>query len=210
MKLMRWMVSGIGLIRRRYLPSYLVMNLLFYGSIAVGMATVMARPEIQARLLEQVNKGFASPTMSPVTNAYRGHHVLHAAALTLAVNLVAGTMLVITLPSLVVPFFGIAFGIFRGILWGLIFGPTPHGVFHTLATHWPVMLLEGQGYVLGMLGVYIHGKAIIQPRSVGAAGRVRGYQRGLVDSLRIYPLIVAVLAISALYEALEVAYFMHG
>jgi hypothetical protein len=61
-----------------------------------------------------------------------------------------------------------------------------------------------------MLGVYIHGKGIAKPRSVGAAGPVRGYQRGLVDSLRIYPLIVAVLAVASLYEALEFAHLTHG
>jgi hypothetical protein len=73
-----------------------------------------------------------------------------------------------------------------------------------MKTIWPVMVLEGQGYVLGMLSVYIHGKDIVRPASLGAVGLWQGYRRGFVVSMRIYPLIALVLAIAAVYEAFAV------
>ena len=178
---MHWLTHPLRLIRSRYAWSYLVMNLLFYGAIALGMLAVLHWPEIQALLTQSVQGGLRTPKWAPVVHAYTGGHVLRAALITFAVNFLLGTAIEISLPSLFLPFVGIAFGVFRGVLWGLIFGPGANGYFHLLSTHWPVMLLEGQGYILGMLSVYIHGKAIVKPSSVGAAGFWQGYRRGFID-----------------------------
>jgi hypothetical protein len=43
--------------------------------------------------------------------------------LTFAVNLFAGSLLYITLPSLVLPFVGIGLGLVRATVWGLMFSP---------------------------------------------------------------------------------------
>ena len=201
--------NPLWLIRTRYALSYLLMNLLFYGVIALGMLIVTVRPEIQRTLTSSIQHDFRTPAWAPLLNAYLGGHLIRAAVLTFAVNFVLGTAMELSFPSLFIPFFGILFGIFRALLWGLIFGPAEHGNFFLLKTHGVVMILEGQGYVLAMLSVYIHGKAIIKPNSVGAAGTWQGYKRGFVESMRIYPLIALVLAASALYEAWEVIYLAH-
>jgi len=199
----------LELIRTRYKPSYIAMNLLFYGTIGLGMLITAQNPAIQSALTKSVQTAFHSPGMSIVANAYTGHHLIEAAIITFVVNLVIGTILVISLPSLLIPFAGIAIGMYRALLWGLVFGPTPHGNFGVLATHWPVMLFEGQGYVLGMLSVYIHGKGIFNFASVGATNHGQGYVRGLIEAMRIYPLIALVLAVSAVYESFEVIYLLH-
>jgi hypothetical protein len=112
-----WIWQGVRIIRAKYLPSYVLMNLLFYGCIAVGMGIATLRPRIQASLRQELHQGVQQPIMSPVTGPYAGGHILRAAAITFAVNLVIGTVAEISVPSLIVPFFGIAFGVFRGVLW---------------------------------------------------------------------------------------------
>src|ERR1700733_4822997 len=103
MKPTQWILYPLGLIRRRYLPSYLLMNALFYGCIALGMAIVVARPQIQDPILHALKQDMQGPAWSPVVNAYTDRHIIRAAAITLAVNLVLGTLVMITLPSLLIP-----------------------------------------------------------------------------------------------------------
>jgi hypothetical protein len=56
------------------------------------------------------------------------------------------------------------------------------------------------------LAAYVQGKAFLWPRSVGAATRRQGYGVGVKRSVRIYMLVVLVLAVAAIYEALEVIF----
>ena len=204
-----WIKYSLHLIRERYLPSYIVINLLFYGCIALGMVLIMVLPSLRGSTQQSVKEALNGPVLAPVQKIYISGNVVAAAAITFGVNLILATAMALSLPSLFIPFIGIAIGMLRGLFWGLVFGPAPNGMFGLLATHWPVMVLEGQGYVLGMLAVYIHGKGILRPASVGATGFWQGYRRGFVESMRMYPLIALVLAISAIYEAAEVIYLMH-
>ena len=64
-----------------------------------------------------------------------------------------------------------------------------------------LLVLEGQGYVLAMLGAWVQGRAFLSPQSVGAADRGQGYLAGLKRALRVYVLVVLVLAVAAAYEA---------
>lgn len=204
-----WIRTPVALIARCYLPSYLVMNLIFYGCILVGMAIAAAQPTIHAQMRASLQTSLQGPSWAPVVNAYKGRHVLQAAAITLGVNLILGTALVISGPSLIVPFSGLLVGIFRGILWGLLFAPVSHESAARLVSTLPTMILEGQGYVLGMLSVYIHGKGVTRPASVGASGNSDGYRRGFVAAMRIYPLIALVLAIAAIVEACTVIFVLN-
>ena len=66
------------------------------------------------------------------------------------------------------------------------------------------MSSRGQGYILAMLAVWVHGKGVISPGSVGAESYPRGWLLGLLRSLHVYVLVALVLAVAAIYEAVEV------
>lgn len=110
----------------------------------------------------------------------------------------------ITLPSLVIPFSGLLLGAYRAILWGFLLSPTTPELRLVMIPHSLVLILEGQAYILAMLAAYVQGKAFLWPRSVGAATRRQGYGLGVKRSVRIYVLVVLLLAVAAVYEALEV------
>ena len=99
-------------------------------------------------------------------------------------------------------------GAYRAVLWGVLFAPSTtqvdasaiaRGALFTL-----LLLLEGQGYVLTMLAVHMQGKAFLSPVSVLASNHWQGYRLGVRRTLRLYLLVVTVLAIAALYEAVLV------
>jgi hypothetical protein len=66
--------------------------------------------------------------------------------------------------------------------------------------------LEGQGYILAALAVYMHGRSFLAPRSMGAVSHGEGYVLGLKLSARLYLLVTIVLLIAALYEAFTGVY----
>ena len=70
--------------------------------------------------------------------------------------------------------------------------------------HSLVLLLEGQAYILAMLAAFVQGKTFLFHRQSGLQTLGQGYLAGLKKSAPLYLLVIAVLALAAIYEALEV------
>ena len=205
MRVIRSTLESIKEFRR----AYVVLNLVYYGLVVCAMAYVFFNPSLQQMLLEAVGTAFNEGPLSAVGGAYVGGQVWLAMALTFVVNLVVGSFVYITLPSLVVPFSGLLLGGCRAILWGLVLSPTgSSGLSLAMIPHSLTLILEGQAYILAMLAAYIHGRAFLWPRTVGEADHGRGYVIGLKRSLRLYWAVVILLAVAAIYEALEVILIM--
>jgi hypothetical protein len=190
---------------REHRWAYIVLNGTYYGLVIFGMMYVaFLNPALQEQLLTEMGGSFVEGPLASVGSAYLGGNVLAAAVLTFVVNLLGGGLLVITLPSLVIPFIGLAIGCWRAVLWGLALAPTSAEIALVMIPHSVVLLLEGQAYILVMLAVYVHGMAFLRPHSVGLTSHGRGYVAGLRSSARLYLLVIVVLAVAAIYEALEV------
>jgi hypothetical protein len=185
---------------------YLVLNLTYYGSVVLAMCYVANHPELQQKLLAAVGDAFGKGPLAVVGGAYSGGKVVAAILLTFVVNLLLGSVLVITAPSLVVPFSGLLVGMIRAILWGLILCPANPKLGGAMIPHSLTLLLEGQGYILAMLAVWIHGRAMFWPKSVAANSHLGGYLEGLKRTGQLYLLVTSMLAVAAVYEGLEVIY----
>jgi hypothetical protein len=189
----------------RYRKTYVAINVCYYGLVLVAMLYVAAvNPAVQERLLADVQSSLTEGPLATVGGIYLGRNLVGAAAVTFAVNLTVGAMLTITLPSLILPFAGIALGACRAVLWGLLLAPTTSQLALVMIPHSLTLILEGQGYVLAMLASYLHGVALLQPESVGASSHWHGYLEGAKRTARLYVLVAMVLGVAAVYEAVEV------
>jgi len=145
---------------------YVALNLFYYGLVAVSMIYVSFYPEIQEALLGEVRADF--PTLFPlVVEAYRSGNLPLAAALTFSFNLVLGSFVYITLPSLIIPFNGVVTGGIRAVGWGLFLAPISPELARAMIPHSLTLILEGQGYVLAMFAAYVHWKGVFRPKSIG-------------------------------------------
>lgn len=203
----RMLSSALALVRQSRRP-YIALNLVYYGLVVGGMIFVVFRPSVQQFLLEAVRGAFMEGPLSVVGGAYAGGQVLVAIMLTFIVNLVLGSILCITLPSLLMPFSGIVIGGLRAVLWGLLLSPGMPELRTAMIPHSVTLVLEGQAYILAMLGAYIHGRAFLWPDTVGVAGRRQAYLGGLRRTLRLYVLVAIMLAVAAVYEAIEVIFII--
>ncbi len=189
-------------------PAYIFLNIVYYGLVILGMAYVtFINPDLQKMLLENIGQAFTSSgPLAMVGNAYTGGQVWAAMGVTFVVNLFLGSLIEINLPGLIIPFSGLLMGVIRAVLWGLLLSPSNPSLGGVMIPHSLVLLLEGQGYILAMLAVYIQGKAFLRPQAYGISSRGRGYLEGLKRAGWVYVLVVSVLAAAAIYEAIEVIY----
>jgi hypothetical protein len=189
--------------------AYIILNILYYGLIVLGMAYVtFFNPGLQDTLLQAAGKTFTEGSMAAVGKAYSGGQVIQAMIVTFIVNLIQGSLIAMTLPSLIIPFSGLLMGVYRAVLWGLLLSPANASLAGPMIPHSLTLLLEGQAYILVMLSIYIHGKAFLRPGAYGIQGRLRGYLEGLRRTGWIYLLVALLLAIAAVYEAFEVIYLV--
>ena len=205
LKLLRSSLAMVGEYRR----AYLLLNIAYYGLMVAAMAYAALHPALQRSLLDAMGEAVGTGPMQTVGGAYLGGHLLLAVVLTFAVNLVGGSFAYTTLPSLIVPFSGLLLGVFRALLWGLMFSPSAlmGGGFYLLL---PTIILEGQGYVLAMLAAFVQGMAFLRPESLGAKTHRQGYWQGIKQSARIYLLVAITLFAAAVVEAVSVIFIMHG
>ncbi len=193
---------------RRHLRAYLILNCVFYGLVAVGTAYAFSNRDAQAALTQAILNGFAAPPLSIARDVYLSRNVPAAALVTFLVNTFLGSFLSITLPSLLIPFAGVAVGIYRAVLWGIALAPTTPELARAMVPHSLTLLLEGQGYILAMFGVHILWTSVYQGLRRSLSALAAGYVEGLRAAFWIYWLVVPVLAIAAIYEALEIIYLV--
>ena len=104
---------------RDHSRAYLALNVMYYGLVGLAMMYVaLINPSLQQQLLGDVEQALTEGPLATVGGAYLGGNVVVAAILTFLVNLFAGSVLYVTLPSLIVPFAGIPLGGHTGLCCG--------------------------------------------------------------------------------------------
>jgi hypothetical protein len=200
--------NAVGIVRRNW-RAYIAINLVYYGLVAIAMLYVASHPEIQKKLLKAVDGALKGKgPLAEVKAAYTSGNVAAAALWTFVINLLVGSFLYITLPSMIVPFSGLLMGAVRAILWGLLFSPANPKLAGGMIPHSLTLILEGQGYILALLAAYVAGNAFLRPHSVGAETHAKGHLVGLRQTASLYVLVTLTLAAAAVYEAVEVIYIV--
>ena len=189
-----------------HLRALLVLNALYWGVAALAGAYAFVNPAVQSALTEAAIDAFSpSGGLGALVQAYLSGELLSAIVMTFLVNLILGSFVFLTLPSAVVPFAGILLGVYRAVLWGLLFAPTQTNVMGpTLLLHIPTILVEGEAYIVAMLGVWLWWHAVFSQ----SGARWRAWREGLLLQRRVYAGVVALLAIAAIYEAIEVIWIL--
>jgi hypothetical protein len=203
--LLAWIFAPVIAHRR----AWLVLNILYFSTIILGAGYTLVDPSIQPTLLRQVGQSLSPQgSLGAIAEAYLGGNLPQAVAFTLLVNLAGGSFLTLTVTSLALPFFGIVMGLFRALLWGVLFSPLsgvlPTDVMVASLPHLGVVFLEGEGYVIAMLGVWIWWRPVFTSDN----GRLQAWWAGLRYQGRVYVAVATVLAIAALYEAIELIYLV--
>ena len=180
------------------------MNLVYFGTVLLFMLLAYAVPEFQfcflTNLSSQIEQG--SGILGIAGKAYMSKNILRAAVTTFAINFPFGSLLCITLPSVVIPGSGILVAGLRSALWGFLLAPSFSFLSMMMLPHSLTLLLEGHGYVIAaFFGVLV---LVYLFRSAEGPTVGRRYGRALMMNVRGNLLVIIVLVVAAIYEAVEV------
>ena len=94
---------------------------------------------------------------------------------------------------------------------GVLFAPIGTNPI-TLIPHSLTLLIEGQAYVLAAFAAYVQGRMFLWPQRHGSHTDAKmhweGYKAGVQATCRLYALVILTLLAGAIYEGVEVMYFM--
>jgi hypothetical protein len=179
-------------------------HLAYFGLVIVGSLLVSRLPEVQTILTSNVREALAASSgpLALAARAYESGNILRAAAVTFVINFFLGSLLVLTLPSVIIPGSGILMATIRALTWGLLFSPTIGELQYGMLAHSGTMLLEGEGYILATLFGLLIPIHIFQS-SLGGTPLSR-FGRVIWLNVLANFWVAAVLIIAAGYEATEV------
>ncbi|WP_264067472.1 stage II sporulation protein M [Mycolicibacterium komossense] len=200
-RLMTWGPFGIVRANAR---AYVLMNAGAYGLLVIGFGVGIIFPHLsQAQHARLTDDGTADLVRSLINSPW-----LFALTI-LAVNTVKMGALTIVLPSLIVPFSGIALFGYWAYTTGVTLVPASQIGWVALIPHCLTVIIEFQAYILFLSGAYLLGKCWMWPRTVGIENRRQGYRRGLGQLGWLALPAAILLAVGAVYEAFSLRYLVH-
>ncbi|MBC8091655.1 MAG: stage II sporulation protein M [Pseudonocardia sp.] len=188
---------------RGNLGAYLVLNVIMYGVSVAGFVTALIFPELNAAQVTSLqDDGTADLVLSLLSNVWLFALVI------LGVNTLIVGALSILLPSMIVPFAGIAVFAYRAFDIGLTLAPADQTGWVILIPHSLTYLIEFQAYILLVLGAYLLGRSWLRPATTGARNRRQGYLRGLQQIGWLSLPALTLFVIGAVYEAFTLRYLV--
>ena len=183
---------------------YLILNTATYGLFVLGFVAGLLFPGLsQARATALEDDGTAALVGAVVRTPPL------FALLILAVNVFRLSLLTIVVPSLIVPFAGLAFFGYWLVQTGVTLVPgSPEG-WVALIPHSLTLVIELQAYVVVTLGVFLIGKYWTRPEAAQVSRRRQGYMVGLRKTGLLALPALALLVVGAVWEAYSLRYFVY-
>jgi len=178
------------------------LHLGFFAAYFLGSFFCFLEPNLQDFVLQQVsNMRRENALVMAAGAAYQARSVLLAAGLTLANNFLSSFGL-LTVSSFVLPGVGVLVYLLMACLAGMGLTAVTTGGALFMLPHSVVLLLEMEAYILAsffalLIPVYLF-------RKVEGPSVLRRYGRAVLLNLKANVLVLIVLAVAALYEAIEV------
>jgi hypothetical protein len=179
-------------------------HLVYFGLVIAGSVLIYNLPDIQTVLLSNVRDALSASSgpLASAAKAYASGSIARAAVVTFVINFFLGSLLMLTLPSIIVPGSGILMAGLRSLLWGVLLAPSLTVLAYSMLPHSGTMLLEGEGYILATLFGLLVPIHIFQS-SLGGTPLTR-FGRVLLLNVQANVWVALVLAVAACYEATEV------
>ncbi len=179
-------------------------HLAYFGLIIAGAMAIYCLPRVQNALLLIVHGQISGGegVLGIVGKAYLSKNMALAAAITLLVNFVIGSLACITVPSAIIPGAGALFGRFAPLLWGILLAPSIGILAFAMLPHSWTLLIEGEAYIVAAFFALQVPNYLCRP-SLGG-GVLHRYGRALLINAQGALLTFIILAAAACYEAVEV------
>ena len=176
----------INIIQENWKP-YLWTSVFIYGAFAAGIIIAWLFPKLNLDFHHLIQGELRSGSLSNINDYYYLHrNVTMAIILTFWHNLVNATFISLSLPSLVIPFWGYLTGFIEVVFLGITIGPARILDLSAIL----LVMIEFQGYIIAIFGTYLLATRFINPKKYNIYSRKKGYVVGLKMLAKLYVLII--------------------
>jgi hypothetical protein len=190
--------SALSLIQQ-YRREFVVLNAVFFGLFLSSMLLTTLRPSLQPVVIKVLSVVVRTDMAAEI---YLSGNILLAAGATFLVNFGVAVLL-ISLLSFFVPFFGVLFAFVFAAVYGITLAPIgPHAA--AMIPHSIAVLIEFEAYIIAALGSYIIGRSTGYPLLRSGLLVGLSVMDGIKKVVTLYTLIIPLLLVGALYEAFEI------
>jgi hypothetical protein len=172
------------------------------------MIYALFNSEVQTFLHEILAQGWEESFLASIAQASAAENWLLALFLIFLANLIVGSLIVLTVPSVLVFFAGPLLALYRAVLWGIAFSPTSPQFATALVYALPVLVLEGEAYCIACVPSLKVGMSWLLPKRVykeAELTRKQAFKKALHELALVYVLVALVLFISAIVEVAVVS-----
>ena len=133
-----------------------------------------------------------------IAQAILDKNILYAITYTAVFNTISGAFLSTTLMGIIFPM-PVLVMVERGLFIGLLYGDIPGNFFYYLVILGTIILEFGAYIISASLGVNI-GLSLFWPKRFETKNRWKAFGKAWMEVFRVYPLIILILLISAVWE----------
>lgn len=193
---------------------FVFVALLYVVSYLAGWYLISINSPIAVEMAQAIRSSVMTETpFTTIVQSLRGGNLLEAVLITFLLNLTSGAFLTTTLPG-IVPLLGalgtIAVTLIRGFVVGVTYPEILTTSVGAFAVGFGTMMLELGAYVFsGAAGIHI-ALAPIVPRRYGVQGRLAAFKVAWKDAARIYPIVIILLALGAVWEMTGILLMLHS
>lgn len=175
---------------------FLILNAAAFGLFLVGCTLGLLFPElVEARATSFDESGNTALVLKVFQTPWLFALVIFA------VNTFTVGAAMIVLPSMLVPFLGIALFAYKALTIGMAIVPTTPTLWVGFIPHSLTLVIEFEAYVLLTLGAWILGRSWLQPGTIGATTRRQAYVCGLQRLGWLGLAALVLLVVGAIWEA---------
>ena len=203
----KWMRQALVTVKRDF-KGYIIINVLYFVALSLGMVYALFNSEVQTFLHGILAQSWEESFLASIAQASAAENWLLALLLIFLANLLVGSLIVLTGPSVLVFFAGPLLALYRAVLWGVAFSPTSPQFATTLIYALPVLVLEGEAYCIACVPSLKVGMSWLLPKRAykeAKLTRKQAFKKALHELALVYVLVALVLFISAIVEVAVVA-----
>lgn len=176
--------------------------MLFWG---YGMVNAHLNPAAQEEMVTAYQTIFSGSSwpLGFTSQAYQRGDILTATVMTFVVNFFWGTVVILSLFSVIPVGSAFIINALRGQTIGLALAPAKAFFGLSLVPHLITVVVELQAYLIAGFVSVLLPLALIRPQRFGCDSVSQAFKKYLLWQFKVLPLIAIILAGAALYEALE-------
>ena len=192
--------DAIGIMRKDW-KLLAGLNALYFCVLIIGATLAFISPGLHLSMIQFIGTETIGGQLNPAQMGFV--ESLQAACTDFASSFFLNTLLMITIPSAILPIWAPIIGFARFFIWGITYVSPLEGVLtmQNLLPQYVAMLLEGEAYIIAIFACVRQMVTAIGYMDTGITWMLKEYANAVLENLKLISVVFILLAIASLYQA---------